>query len=573
VLPLAQKVLDHARRFDLLKPGDRVGIAVSGGADSVGLLRLLLELRHELGIVLSVVHFNHKLRGTESDDDERFVANLAGTYDLEFHVSSGDVAVEAEANHLSIETAAREMRYEFFRQLQEGFERAETGFDGSSRAQASQSLTSQLAPEFPQNSDPIEQNSASEPPARSTDEVFHGPIKLRRLDAVATGHTLDDQAETVLMRVLRGTGTHGLGGIHPVVALEEESTNEPNESSAKIIRPLLTIRHHELEAYLREIGQPWREDSSNRNLHHTRNRVRHLLLPLLEREFNPAVTGTLAELAEIARTEEDYWENEISGWMGTAIHWSEPEWARSHAPAGSLMQLQPHNPELQKRLLEPGPLVMNASVDLLWLLSEMPAVQRRAIKAVGDTAGFPLEFKHVEEILSFAGDENSTGKELSLPLGWKVVREPEALTFLTPDLRTRERTPADYEYPLALPGRAIVPEAGIVIEAVRVNPNQKQKEDLCDCLLDASLVSNPLRVRNWRAGDRFWPVHTKAPKKIKELLQEKHITGPERRSWPVVASGDQIIWVRGLSASTQFRAQNDNSGAVLIRAVPLEDEL
>jgi tRNA(Ile)-lysidine synthase len=520
VHPLGQKALDSIRRLDLLKPGDRVGVAVSGGADSVGLLRLLLELRHELGIVLSVVHFNHKLRGPESDKDETFVAELARAHKLEFHVASGDVAVEAEANHLSIETAAREMRYAFFRELQE----ADTA--GS-----------------------------------------------RRLDVVATGHTLDDQAETVLMRVLRGTGTRGLGGIYPVVALEEEATDEADETSPKVIRPLLTIRHRELEDYLKELHQLWREDSSNRNLHHTRNRVRHTLLPLLEREFNPAVSDTLAELGEIARAEEDYWENEISGWMGTAIHWSEPRWA-ARGQQG-LVQLRPVDTTLQHRLNQAGPLIMNASIDLLWLLSEPLAIQRRAIKAVGDTAGFPLEFKHVEEIVRFAVDDNNSGKQLSLPLGWKVIREPESLNFLTPDLRTQERIPSDYEYSLALPGRAIVSEAGVVIEAVQVFPGQERDPNVdgFDRLLDASLVSNPLRVRNWRAGDRFWPVHTKAPKKIKELLQEKHITGAERPAWPVVVSGDEIVWVRGLPAATEFRAKNEDANAVLIRAVPLQDEV
>ena len=522
---LAQKILDHVLRLELLKPGDRLGVAVSGGADSVALLRLLRELRAELGAVLSVVHFNHKLRSAESDADEKFVADLARAHKLAFHVSSGDVAAEAAANNLSIETAAREMRYQFFRELQE------EASDGT-----------------------------------------------RLLDKIATGHTLDDQAETVLMRILRGTGMHGLGGIYPVVDLEEQPTDESGETCAQVIRPLLNLRHRELEAYLGEIGQPWREDSSNQNLYHTRNRVRHVLLPLLEREFNPAVTTNLSELAEIARAEDDYWEGEVAGWMGTAIHWSEPEWARSQGTSEALIQLQPYNPELQKRLLEPGPLVMNASIDLLWLLSEPLAIQRRAIKAVGDLAGFPLEFKHVEEILHFAIGESNAGKQLSLPLGWKVIREPESLTFLTPDLRTQERIPTDYEYPLALPGRAIVPEAGLVIEAVKVLPGQDFKynvagkpEDGFDRLLDASLVSNSLRVRNWRAGDRFWPVHTKAPKKIKELLQEQHVTGAERRVWPVVMNGDDIVWVRGLPAAERFRARREDAEAVLIRALPLQD--
>ena len=114
---LAQRVLSHIRRQELLKAGDRVGVAVSGGIDSVALLRLLLELRGELGIVLSVVHFNHKLRGAESDADQEFVAGLAREYDLEFHVDGDDVAGHAAEEHVSVETAARELRYGFFRYL------------------------------------------------------------------------------------------------------------------------------------------------------------------------------------------------------------------------------------------------------------------------------------------------------------------------------------------------------------------------------------------------------------------------------------------------------------------------
>ena len=500
---------DSIRRLDLLQPGDRLGLAVSGGADSVALLRLLLELRADLGIVLSVVHFNHKLRGADSDDDEKFVSALAHKFELEFHASSGDVTAEAAANRLSLETAAREMRYAFFRSL------LETNNDGATR-----------------------------------------------LDKIATGHTLDDQAETVLMRILRGTGTRGLSGIYPTLDLQDEN----DEFVGEVIRPLLGVRHDELEEYLQEIDQPWREDISNLDPKHTRNRVRHTLLPLLEREFNPAVAARLAELAELARAEEDYWDNEISGWMGTAIHWTEPKWA-ARGQQG-LVQLRPVDPTLQQRLNQPGPLVMNASVDLLWLLSEPFAVQRRAIKAVGDLAGFPLEFKHVEEILRFAADENNSGKQLSLPLGWKVVLEPQALNFLTPDLRTQERIPTDYEYSLPLPGRAIVPEAGLVVEAVRVRPGAEANGDL-DRLLDPALVSKQLAVRNWRAGDRFWPLHTKAPKKIKELLQERHITGPERRLWPVVVSGDEIIWLRGFPAPAPLAAKDPAGEGILIRDLPL----
>jgi tRNA(Ile)-lysidine synthase len=520
VHPLALKVLDHIRQLQLLKAGDRLGLAISGGSDSVALLRILLELRSELGVVLSVIHFNHKLRGAESDEDQKFVTDLACSHELEFRCEGADVAAAAVEKRQSLETTAREMRYEFFRKL--------------------------LRP------DSASADNGSTP----------------RLDKIATGHTRDDQAETVLMRILRGTGTRGLGGIYPTLELQDEF----DEPLGQVIRPLLPVRRRELERYLNELGQPWREDSSNRDPKFTRNRVRQVLLPLLEQEFNPAISEGLADLAEIARGEEDFWENEISGWMGTAIHWSEPEWARSVDHQG-LVQLTPLNPALQQRLQEPGPLVMNATVDLAWLLSEPVAVQRRAVKAVADLAGFPLEFKHVEEILHFVFNEDNNGKQLALPLGWKVVREVEALTFLTPDLRTQERIPADYEYPLPLPGRAIVPEVGIVVEALRMKSGPEKAEYNPDQQLSLSAISKELKelkVRNWRPGDRYWPAHTKAPKKIKELLQERHITGADRKLWPVVASGDDIVWVRGFPGPARFQPK-EFGDTVLIREVPLEE--
>ena len=492
----------------MLEPGDRVGVAVSGGADSVALLRLLLELRSELGIVLSVVHFNHKLRGQESDEDEAFVTQLAREHKLELHVSGADVRAEASAGGRSLETTARELRYEFFQQL-----------------------------------------------------VTPNNEGRSQLDKVATAHTLDDQAETVLMRILRGTGTRGLAGIYPVVDLEDE-----DEVVGEVLRPLLEVRHQELSEYLNAVNQPWREDSSNRDVKFTRNRVRSRLLPLLEGEFNPAVAASLSELADIARAEEDYWQNEIAGWMGTSIHWSEPEWARQGQTG--LVQLQAFNPQLQERLREPGPLVMNVTVDLLWLLSETLAVQRRAVRAIGELAGLPLEFRHVDELLRFAAEESDPGKRLSLPLGWTVLREPAALTFLTPDLRTQDRIPSDYEYPLALPGRAIVPEAGVVIEALQVNPQGRQANHDSKHLWDASQLVGKLVVRNWRPGDRFWPAHTKSPKKIKELLQEHHISGSARKTWPVVVSGDEVVWLRGFPPPATHHPRNPEE-AVIIRDLPL----
>jgi tRNA(Ile)-lysidine synthase len=602
VHPLAERLLKHIRQEELLRAGDRVGVAVSGGIDSVALLRLLLELRNELGIVVTVVHFNHQLRGAESDADQEFVAQLACQHGLEFYSASGDAAQLAAEEHSGVEAAARELRYGFFGGLLgsgENFEaRGPSGAKAQSLASSNRSAESAAPPKsVPEGLKP---SSLGEPNGTAEAVPFPGSIQPSLqtpqiiLNKIATGHTLDDQAETVLMRLIRGTGMRGLAGIYPRILVEHDD----GEGHGEIIRPLLNIRRHELRQYLADLKQAWREDPTNADSRFTRNRVRKLVLPLLEREFNPAVAGSFAELAEIARDEEDYWENESAGWLGTVVQWSEPEWARGLPGFGGAQSLLQNNllqndlvqnnlvqinlsqislsqvglsqpapdPELVKRIEESEATVMDASVSRPWLLTEPRAVQRRVLKAIGEQAGIPLEFKHIEEILRFAAEEGPTGKELSLPLGWKIVREPEAIVFVTPDLRQNQPV-ADYEYPLAVPGRAVVPEVGGVIEALRIAPDAMFPEYNSDQLLRADLLPERLTVRNWRAGDRFWPAHTKAPKKVKEFLQEQHVGQPKRRLWPVAVSGDEIVWLRGFPVPARLRAEAGQE-AVLIREIP-----
>lgn len=490
----------------------------------MALLRLLLEVRHELGIVPSVVHFNHKLRAAESDADQQFVANLAREHDLQLHTDGDDVAQYASAEQISIETAARDLRYGFFRHL-------------------------------------LGEDSAAE------------PHNSQALDKIVTGHTLDDQAETVLMRLIRGSGLRGLGGIHPRIPVE----NEHQEVCGEIVRPLLKLRRRELEQYLDAIGQPWREDSSNADDHFTRNRVRQMIVPLLEKEFNPSVAENLAELSEIARGEEDYWDNEISGWLGTTIQWTEPKWAQAASPQASLVQIglpgtrteqrSPLDSDLQSRIDNAPWLVVNASVSRMWFLGEPVAVQRRLVKAIGEHVRIPLEFKHVEEILRFA-EEESAGKELSLPMGWKLVRRPDELIFLTPDLR-ETKPPQDYEYLLSIPGTMVVFEARSTFETRQISAGHADYDS--DQLLDPESLHGPLIVRNWRPGDRFWAAHTKSPRKIKELLQERHVPQEERKVWPVVVSGEEIIWMRGFPSPAKFQAKIGHD-AIVILEKPLAGE-
>ena len=460
---LCHSVFDYIRQHELLKAGDRVGIAVSGGADSVALLRLLLELRKDIGAVLSVVHFNHRLRGADSDDDERFVGDLAQQYKLELHCGSGEVSTYAAEKHLSLETAAREMRYQYFREL----------------------------------------------------------LREERLNRIATGHTLDDQAETVLLKIIRGAGGRGLAGIYPKLTIH---SSQPTV----IVRPLLGTRRTDLEAYLRSLGQSWREDKSNRDLRHMRNRVRHGILPRLERNFNRAVREALAETAEIARAEEEYWEKEVARVLPLA-------W-QSDGKEGVF--------ELAR-------------------LTNLPlALQRRMIRAATECLGLRLDFAHVEEILAQSANRIPT---TVLPGGWLVQLEKDALRFAA-HVRTVEKL--EYEYRLSVPGSVEVPETKSRFEAVLVSGNGTEGYNPED-LLDRALLAAELTIRNWRPGDRFWPPHTKVAKKIKELLQERHVTGLERRLWPVIVSGQDVVWVRGFPASTRLRRGAADDTAVLLREIAL----
>jgi tRNA(Ile)-lysidine synthase len=440
---LAQSVLAYIRKEELLQAGDRVGIAVSGGADSVALLRIVLELRDEIGIVLSVVHLNHQLRGAESDADEAFVRESAEANGLGFVCERRDVKTLAAKKKVSIETAARELRFEFFREA----------------------------------------------------------LERSACEKIATAHTLDDQAETVLLKLSRGAGTRGIAGIWPKVGVRHRASGV--SKNPLVVRPLLKTPRNALREYLAELGQTWREDSSNRDLRHTRNRIRHGILPRLERSVNPNIRETFAETAEIARAEEEYWAGEVQR---------------------LLSQVWEHE-SLHYEKLKALPL----------------ALQRRLVRAAAESLKLNLDFGHVEEILGLGPNASA-----SLPDARTATRCGGSIKF-----GERASASSDYTYALPVPGNVHVREAAFSLRAELITAATDETE-----LLDCQFAPSELIVRNWRSGERFWACHTKEPRKIKELLQDRHITGEEKKSWPVIAIGDEIVWVRGFGVRRDFRAKN-----------------
>jgi tRNA(Ile)-lysidine synthase len=279
-----------------IQPGDRLCIAISGGADSVALLLTLYAAntakRDALGTGLSAVHINHNLRADESDADQHFVTELCTSLEVPLHIHQVNIPERVAQTGETIEEAARHLRYEIFRAL----------------------------------------------------------IADGRANSVLTAHTLDDQAETVLMKLLRGAWTEGLGGIHPVVTV----------TNGKILRPLLNTPRAAIEDFLKSINQPWRKDSSNTDAIYTRNRLRHTILPLLRTE-NPSLDQTLSNLAELAREEESRWQAELARILPQLLLPGKPVRgggrAVSTAPGESasiaieIERLRPLDPALRRRVL------------------------------------------------------------------------------------------------------------------------------------------------------------------------------------------------------------------------------
>jgi tRNA(Ile)-lysidine synthase len=466
-MSVVDAVAASVKQYGMFAPGQRVGVAVSGGADSVCLLLVLNELAPGLNLSLSLLHFNHQMRGSESDADEAYVRDLAARIGLELRSTRADVGKIALETGDNLEQAARRLRREFFL----GFLR-----DGV-------------------------------------------------LDRVALGHTRSDQAETVLFRFLRGSGTAGLAGMLPV-------THEG------LVRPLIGIEREEVEHYLRDRGVTWREDASNRDRRFARNRIRHDLFPALECE-NPALSGTLARLAGVARDEEDYWEAEIER-------------------------------QVAGRLVSKPPAILFRTD---WLGGLHPAVARRvvrrAIRAVRGSLR-SIDVEHVERIVELTATREGSAR-LQVP-GVDVFRSFDWVR-LAP-LRTGPPEERDYELPAPVPGVVRLPQGrgSLSLELVerKLQLGQGAPEDGSvynkeGNELDWGRISGTLQVRNWRPGDRYRPVGHACETKIKLLFQDARVPLWERRGWPVIVSGESIVWVARFGPAAECAVSTGTRTALRVR--------
>jgi tRNA(Ile)-lysidine synthase len=449
-----ERVLKTISRYNMLAPGARVAVAVSGGADSVCLLHVLRELAPQLKATLTgVAHFNHKLRGEDAEEDERFVAAMAANLALPFYRAEAQVSA-ARGN---LEQAARRARNGFLaRLIQDGI-----------------------------------------------------------TDCVALGHTRDDQAETVLFRLLRGSGLAGLAGIYP-------------RTPEGFVGPLIDATRAQVETFLRSRGIPWREDSTNREPRFARNRLRHDLLPQLAREWNPQIAAALAHLADLAQEEQQWWKGELD-----------------RLAPNLLANTLPNNG-------------VEVSVAALAALPRAPArrMVRRAISmAKGDLR--QIDYDHVERIVEMP----SRGvRRLSLP-GIEAIRSFDWIRLAPPGLR-----PSIDPVPVAIPGTYPAPDR---VTEIRVEFAQQPQQQRCPhgCAnlrveLSWGQVPGPIELRGWRPGDHYRPAGQSRDQKVKDLFQKHRIPSWRRPFWPILTSRDKILWVRKFGAAEEFAA-GDKASPVL----------
>ncbi len=442
----------------LLKPGLRLAVGLSGGADSVALLRALAERSAELGLVLHAAHLHHGLRGPEADSDLAFCRDLAAALGLPFHQAHVDTAAEAKASPASaqssdppkpsetIEEAGRRLRYRWFRQL----------------------------------------------------------MAEGKVDAVATAHTLDDQAETVLAKFLRGAWTEGLSGIHPKL----DSLEGP------ILRPLLATTRAQVEAYLRDLGQTWREDSTNRHLTFTRNRIRQELLPLLE-TWNPRLREHLCQMADLARDEEAWWQAELARVAPHLILPGRPVRGGGRAAAEGL------------------------ALDVTRFAPLAPAFQRRLLRHAAAQLGAAPDFASTESLRALAlcgraGQKN----ELAQGLRAERTHRELHLTATAPAIPDPGTAEAAVSYDVPVPGETLAPAFGL---RLRIETPTSVPPDGGPRHLPRQALLRP-----WKPGDRVRLRHSARPRKVKEVLERLHVTGSGRALWPVLELEGRILWMRGV---------------------------
>ncbi|GAB4455169.1 MAG: tRNA lysidine(34) synthetase TilS [Anaerolineae bacterium] len=468
---MLNSVLAYCKQNQIIAPNDRIVVGVSGGPDSLCLLHLLKSLQPSLNLHLTVAHLNHQLRGDAARNDADFVADLAGQWQLAHFGQAQNVAALAVERRQSLEEAARQVRYAFLWQVAH-----QTGSN-----------------------------------------------------KIAVGHHADDQAETLLMHLLRGAGLDGLRGMQPAVniaALQlhpNDYRTLPTQSAPTIIRPLLAVSRAEIEAYCHANGLAPRHDHTNRDITLLRNRIRHQLLPLLE-SYNPNIRRVLWRTATLLDAEAEFLSAQL------AQVW--PRLVQSAGQGRISLYLEP---------LQGLPLALKR------------AAMRQAITRLEPSRG-NLGFDHIDSALAII-NAGKTGAQVTLPHGLRLTVSYQTITIAAgptpPPIPGHPALPPGAALEVTVPGETAIPGSnwrltGRLMPAAQLKLEQLQQGGPWQAWLDADVAVAPLKLRTRQPGDLFSPLGLGGRHQtLKKFMINAKIPAAQRTSWPLLVSEETIIWVCG----------------------------
>jgi len=451
------------QRHRLIKPDALVLVGVSGGGDSVALLYALHALQDELHFALAVAHLNHQIRGAEAEQDEHFVQQLCWRLRIPFFSERADVPAKARADSVSLEMAARQVRFDFFMR---------------------------------------------------TAQCIHA-------DCLALAHNTDDHAETVMLRLCRGTGPQGLGGLPYTNILR----------GLAIIRPLRDVSHMQAIHFLQSHALNWREDHSNTDTRFLRNRVRHEILPLLETRMNPRIRQALGRMADIVRDENEW------------IHEQTQALCRACQSTRNPMQLN-LNP------LKKTHVALHRRVLQMWLYEQLPVA-------------FALTMSHFNMLDQVINDMQGT-QMVQLGQGWRVVRRYDQL-FLE-----QQTFSPSFNLPLQVPGETLLPMIPLRVttswqQKLIKDPGRKIADYPCFVCISADrLADQTLYMRSWKAGDSFQPLGMKGTRKIQDIFVDAKIPRDQRQAIPLLICEEEIVWIPGYQVARGWEVPGKNSRALLV---------
>lgn len=460
---MIEKFLGNMKKYQLLLPGDSLVLGVSGGIDSMALLHIMISLKEAFQLKIQVAHLNHGVRGLESDRDALFVSEFARSRNLEYFEKSVNMNEYAEENGLSKEEAGRVLRYSFFEEVREHCS----------------------------------------------------------AEKIVVAHNMNDQVETVLFRIMRGTGVEGLRGM--------------SFKTGRIIRPMLNISRFEIEAYIQKFSIPYREDLTNKSTEYTRNRIRLELIPYIERNFNPKFSEAIYRLSKNA--EESNFLTHLGGYEHylRMVEEKDEEWT-----------------------IQRGLFTTSHEAIRHYILRHMMS---------GCSLSSLVDYQKIQLIDRFIGIAES-GKSMDLGEGWCLLAEVDIVSL------TKKSQNSSFEFEISSVDDAEV-EIGsyrIQLQKIKKTDENYYKTGRYTKYFAWEKISFPLKIRNRRIGDRIYPYGMQGSKLLSDLYTDEKISRTERNLIPLLVCGKDILWAIGLRDDRRYCVEDSTEEILKVIVTTVSDE-